>query len=121
MKNLIGASLVALLCGAAPAIADHNVRDGSINERQHRIGQRIEQGMRSGELSPHEFHRLQYEAREIRRVEYHFRADGRLSGRERDELHARLDRLSRDVYREKHDGERHHGSYNRDSHAFGPY
>ena len=121
MKNLIGAGLAALLFGAAPAMADHNHRDTGINERQHRIERRIEQGWRSGELTPREFHRLQHEAREIGALEYHFRADGRLSGRERDELNARLDHLSREVYRQKHDGQRHYGSYNRDSHAYGRY
>jgi len=121
MKNLIGASLVVLLCSATAAMADHDLRDAGINERQHRIAQRIDQGFRSGELTPREFHWLRHEAREIERVEYYFRADGRLSRWEREELHARLDQLSRAVFREKHDGERRHGSYNRESHAYGPY
>ncbi len=121
MKKLIGASMAVLLFGAMPAIADHGQRDAGVHERQHRIEQRIEQGVRTGELSPREFHRLQHELREIQRTEYYFRADGHFSGREREELHARLDHLSRDVYRQKHDGERRYGSYNRDSHAFGRY
>lgn len=122
MKKLIGAGMAVLLFGASPAIADHGHRGAGVNERQQRIEQRIGQGVRSGELSPREFHRLQHELREIQRAEHHFRADGRFSRHEREELHARLDDLSRDVYRQKHDGERRYRShYNRDSHAFGRY
>jgi len=105
-------SLVTLLA-AAPALAGHGPRDASINQRQHALEQRIEQGRRSGELTPREYQRLRVQAREIERAEHEFRSDGRLSARERGELNARLDRLARVVYREKHDGERLGGSYNR--------
>jgi hypothetical protein len=121
MKNIIGAALALLLLNAGPALADHGQRDAGVDERQHRLEQRIEHGARSGELTPREFYRLHHELREIHRAEYYFRADGRLSGHEREELHARLDGLSRDIYRQKHDGQRRHGSYNRDAHAFGRY
>ena len=116
-KTLIGTALAVILCGAAPAMANHGPRDASVNQRQHLVEQRIEQGLRSGELTRREYRRLQHEAHEIARLEHAFRADGRLSERERGELHARLDRLGREVYRENHDGERRHGSYNRDYHA----
>ena len=82
-------------------------------KRQHALVQRIEQGRHSGELTPREYQRLVGEAREINRVEHYFRSDGRLSPGERGDLHARLDRLERVVYREKHDGERLSGFYNR--------
>lgn len=121
MKNLIGAGLAVLLFGAAPVMADHDVPNAGINERQHRIERHIERGYQSGELTPRELHRLQHELREIERAEYYYRADGRLSQHEREELHARLDHLAREVYRERHDSERHYGSYNRDSHAYGRY
>ncbi|HYH41355.1 MAG TPA: hypothetical protein VD867_05190 [Burkholderiales bacterium] len=117
MKTLIGAALAVCLCGFGPAMANHGPRDSSVNQRQHLVEQRIEQGMRAGELTRREYRRLQHEAREIGQLEHAFRADGRLSERERGELHARLDRLAREVYREKHDGERRYGSYNRDYHA----
>jgi|SRR5688572_15529147 len=113
MKTFIGFGLVALMTAAAPAFADHGPRDATINQRQHALVQRIEQGRHSGELTPREYRRLVAEAREINRAEHHFRSDGRLSPHERGELHARLDRLERVVYREKHDGERLSGFYNR--------
>jgi hypothetical protein len=37
-----------------------------------------------------------------------------LSPRERDQLHVRLDNLSRQIYRQQHDVERRGGFYNRD-------
>ena len=116
MKILTGMGLAVLL-GCAPAMANHGPRDASVNQRQQLLEQRIEHGFRAGELTRHEYRRLRHEAREIDRTEHFFRADGRLTQRESGELHARLDRLARDVYREKHDGERRHESYNRDYHA----
>ena len=108
MKTVIRMGLAALplftALAAAPAFA--GPRDASIDQRQHAIVQRIEQGRHSGELTPREYHRLVAEAREINRVENYFRSDGWLSPGERGDLHARLDRLERVVYREKHDGER---------------
>ena len=116
MKKLIGTGLALFLCSAS-AMANHGPRDASVNQRQHLVEQRIEQGFRNGELTRREYRRLQNEARGIGRTEHVFLTDGRLSERERGELHARLDRLAREVYREKHDGERRHESYNRDYHA----
>ena len=113
MKKIIGIGLVALLSAAAPAFANAASRDASIDQRQYALVQRIEQGRHSGELTPREYQRLVAEAREINRVEHYFRSDGWLSPGERGDLHARLDRLERVVYREKHDGERLGGFYNR--------
>ena len=106
MKTVIGLGLAALMTTAAPAFANPGPRDASIDQRQHALVQRIEQGRHSGELTPREYQRLVSEAREVNRVEHYFRSDGWLSPRERGDLHARLDRLERVVYREKHDGQR---------------
>ena len=117
MKTLIGSVLAVCLCGVAPAIAGHGERNASVNQRQHLLQQRIEQGFRSGELTRREYRRLRNEAQEVERVEHAFRSDGRLSERERGELHVMLDRLARDVYREQHDVERRSQSYNPDYHV----
>lgn len=115
MKALISA--IVLLAVTAPAMADHDFRDAGVNQRQHQLEQRIQQGWRSGELTRPEYRRLRQGLREIERAEHHFSSDGRLSQREQAELHARLDHLSRDVYRQKHDVERRPGFYNGDYHA----
>jgi hypothetical protein len=109
--------IAQLICAAAmiaatPAFADHPSRDGGIDERQYRLEQRVEQGRRSGEITRQEYRHLAQELRLIARDEHAFRADGFLSPRERQVLHARLDEVSRAVYRESHDGQRRYGYYN---------
>ena len=112
MKALIGLSITALLAVSAPAMANPGWSDPGVDQRQERLGHRIESGWRSGELSPPEYRRLRQELRDIARDEHHFVADGRLSPRERDHLHARLDHLSRVLQAERHDVDRRYGSYN---------
>jgi hypothetical protein len=103
-----------MLTAATPALANHDHRERSVNERQARLAQRIERGWRTGELTPHEYRRLVHEAREIERAEHFYRSDGRLSPRERSDLHARLDHLARAIHHERRDVEQRHGSYNYD-------
>ena len=116
-RNLLGAVFAALVSVAGPAAASHGHGDISIDQRQHRLETRIEQGLRAGELTRHEYRRLRHGLAEIERAERHFAADGRLTPRERDDLHARLDHLAREVYRERHDAEQRYGSYNHDYRA----
>jgi len=74
-------------------------------KRQHR---RIESGIDSGELTRREARRLKKQQRRIRRLAYDMSEDGRLSRRDRRELHDRLDRASDRIYRFKHnDATRH--------------
>ena len=117
MKTIVYAGLIALFTAAAPAMANHGERDSGINERQQRLEQRIEQGWRTGQLTRPEVRRLQREMREIERAEHHFASDGRLTPRERSDLHARLDRVSQLVQYERRDAERRPGSYNQDYRA----
>jgi hypothetical protein len=117
MKRYIYAGLATLLSAAMPAFANHGSPDGGLNEREYRLEQRIEQGWRSGELSRQEYRRLNYELREIERAGRYFKADGILSARELGQLHARLDGLSRAVYRDTRDLERRAGPYNYDYRA----
>ena len=118
MKTRTLLATLALIAASAPAFADHQPRDGSIDERQYRLEQRIEHGRRSGELTRHEYRRLQHELRLVARDEHVFRADGHLSPGERHHLHARLDAISRAIRVEAHDGDRRHGYYN-DGHYAG--
>ena len=114
MKALIAAGLAAVLTAATPALADHDQRDGSVNVRQSQLALRIERGWRAGELTPREYRRLVHEAREIERAQHIYRSDGRLSPRERSDLHARLDHLARAIHHERRDVEQRHGYYNYD-------
>lgn len=112
MKRLMSIGVIAMLSAAAPAMANHGWSDPAIGQRQERLAERIDRGWRSGDLSRPEYRRLRMELADISREEHYFMNDGRLSPRERDRLHARLDQLDRAVYVERHDGERRYGLYN---------
>jgi hypothetical protein len=76
-----------------------------VNGRQRRQQGRIAQGLRSGALTPREAARLRAEQRWIRREERLYRADGVLGPWDRADLRRDLARASRDIEREKHDGQ----------------
>jgi hypothetical protein len=118
MKKLICA--LAMAAATAPALAEYRNYDNGIGERLSRLEQRIERGRHSGELTRYEYRRLRNEMRLIARDDYAFRADGRLSHRERQNLQARLDAVSRAVYYELRDGDRRAPHYN-DYRAYGRF
>jgi hypothetical protein len=88
---------------ALPIIA--TAADPGVNRRQHHQQDRIQQGVRSGELTRTETRRLEAEQRHIRREEARYKADGRLTGAERADLQRDLDKASRDIYHQKHDAQ----------------
>ncbi|MBC8018533.1 MAG: hypothetical protein H7X83_08455 [Verrucomicrobia bacterium] len=86
---------------------------GGIRSRIQASKQKIEQGIEQGTLNRREARRLN---KELGRILYkidRMRADGRLSQGERDRIKRDLDRLDRDIYKEKRDDNRRHG-YDRD-------
>jgi hypothetical protein len=115
MTNWIAA--IALLAATAPAFAAHDFTDARVSQRQHELERRIEQGWRSGELTRPEYRRLHRALREVDRAEHYYSSDGGLSPRERRALHAQLDEVAREIYRQKHDVERGHRFYNDDHYA----
>jgi uncharacterized membrane protein YebE (DUF533 family) len=97
------ASVVLVLAGALALAAPS---EASIDGREREQRQRIRQARQSGALTHHEAARLAREQRQIRREERRFRAnDGHLDPRERARLNHDLNRASRDIYRQKHDGQ----------------
>ena len=87
---------LAVLAVSSPARADR------VDRRQIRQGSRIGAGACTGSLTRPEAARLRARERALARDERAMRVDG-LSRSERRELDARQDRLSRDIYRQKHD------------------
>lgn len=101
MKTMLALMGVAsVLAIAQPAAADAPWT--SINQRQVQIDQRIDAGIRDGSLSRPEAARLRGEFANLARLEDSYRRDG-LSPNERADLNARFDRLSAQVYVERHD------------------
>lgn len=73
-----------------------------INPRQRRDQQRINQGIRSGELTRREAVRLEAGLARIRIQERFARRDGEITRRERARLDRALNLESRAIYRQKH-------------------
>ena len=93
--NLLGVGLVAHLT-VSTAVAD------TVNQRQYQQQQRIVQGVKSGELTRREAHRLTKQQASIALMERRFKSDGRLSVNERLKLQQRQNRASASIYRGKH-------------------
>lgn len=103
MKPTIAGSLILGLAIAVAAPAAHGA---SVDERQARQQKRIEQGLKSGELTPREAGRLERQEARIAAEEKASRSDGKLSKRERAKLQRDLNKASRHIYREKHDAQK---------------
>ena len=101
MRKLIAAAALGLaaLTAAAPAAAQ-------VDARQYNQERRINQGVRSGELTPREANRLSRQQNNIARQEQRmrYRNGGYLNGRQRARLTDRQLRANRAIYRAKHNG-----------------
>jgi hypothetical protein len=74
-----------------------------INARQDRQMERIQAGLRSGQITRAEFRELMHDQHTIRSMERHFHADGGIDAREFRHLEHALDRSSRNIRMERHD------------------
>lgn len=114
MKTMIVtlAAATALTAGAAAAqpygYGRHDTRWMPLDERQERLAFRIDQGVRSGQLTGREAYRLRTAFNRIARLEARYRVNG-LSGWERADLDRRIDLLSNDVRLSRRDDERRYG------------
>ena len=94
------------LIGASPAMADHDHHGPSrvhetpgIDNAQHRLHNRIVDGIRSGHITRHEANILFAKEKRIKRREYQFKSDGRVSPSERRILKEELAEFANDVER----------------------
>ncbi len=81
---------------------DRDTRWMPIDQRQANLDRRIDQGVRSGQLTRSEAARLRNEFRDISRMEIRYRRDG-LQNWERADLDRRFDRLSYQIRDERRD------------------
>ena len=103
MKQRLAVTFVVSLAVAAPALG---AGAATVNQRQERQQDRIEQGIKSGELTVREAARLEREQGRTKAEEKAFRSDGKLSQRERAKLQRDLNKSSRRIHREKHDAQK---------------
>lgn len=98
LKLVIGSALVLF---AATLTAEAQPTP-VINHREHNQVRRINQGVRSGELTPSESAHLRARERSIRADKRIAKQTGTLSPGKRARLRHREARLSRAIYRKKH-------------------
>jgi len=98
MKKLLTVAVLGAL--SLPAFAQTSTPQ--IDQRQDRQERRIEQGVRSGELTPRETARLERGQARIREMERRALADGRISPRERAAIDREQDRQNQLIARLKH-------------------
>jgi hypothetical protein len=94
----IAAALGLAFCGAAFAQAGTVQRD--VNQQQ-----RIDQGLKSGQLTTREASQLEREESRVERDQARAMQDGKLSPAEKARLAREQSRVSRDIYREKHNAQ----------------
>lgn len=96
--------LTALVALSATPLAAQAAPWQSVNQRQANLERRIDQGVRTGELTRPEALRLRGEFRALGRLETQYRrSGGGLSMQERRDLDRRFDRLSQSIRAQKHD------------------
>jgi len=102
MKRLTGVIMTGALLTltlAEPFLAQAGVVGG----RQKNQQERIDEGVKSGELSKRETIRLEKEQARIRRKKRRLKSDGTLSAKDKAKLTHDQNKASRHIYKEKHD------------------
>ena len=101
LGKLIGAAAVAAAF-ATPALAQTT---GTVVQRNVNQQERIEQGLKSGQLTTREAAKLEGEESRVEKMESRALKDGKLSPEERTRIDRAQNQVSRDIYREKHDAQ----------------
>lgn len=96
---------ITLAFGTLFSVAAFAQSTGSVVQRDINQQQRIEQGLQSGQLNTREAARLEREEAGVERMESRALKDGNLSDAEKARINNAQNRLSRDIYREKHDAQ----------------
>jgi hypothetical protein len=84
---------------------NYGTSDPGIQQRMQNQEQRIDQGVKSGALTPKETGRLEAEQAKIRQMEQRMKSDGQLTPNERQKLNNMQDRSSQHIYNQKHDAQ----------------
>jgi len=98
MKKILTVAVLSAL--SLPALAQYTTP--RIDQRQDNQERRIEQGVRSGALTPREAARLERGQARIREMERQAMADGHVSRRERAAIDAEQERQNQLIARLKH-------------------
>lgn len=103
MNGLKATALAVSMLIAASALAQPSTP--IVDQRQANQKARIQDGVKSGELTRREARRLRAEQRRIRVDERRAKADGVVTPAERSQLRREQNRASRDIARQKNDAQ----------------
>ena len=98
IMRVVAVAVASLLVMASLALAQ-----GEIERRQARQQKRIDQGVKSGELTRKEARKLEKREAKIEKDKLKAEADGKLTAKEKVKLNKELDKESRKIYRQKRD------------------
>ncbi len=107
MQKFVLASAVVLVAMTTAATAyDRYGVQHEIDERQVRQEQRIQQGLRQGDLTRREYNALEAEQARIRELERRARADDRIDHYEAAQIRRAENEAGRHIYQERRDADR---------------
>lgn len=102
MKFVKIVTLAVIGAFAVPALAQVQSTP-RIDQRQQNQERRIEQGEKSGALTPKEAARLEKGQARVQKMENKATADGKVTKKEARRIERAQDRQSKKIYKEKHD------------------
>lgn len=97
--------LTATLIAASATMLATSASADQIDRRQAEQERRIQEGVRSGQLTRGEYRQLEAEQARIREMERRAKADGHVDRAERARIEAAQNAANRHIYQEKHDSE----------------
>lgn len=100
---VLAALALPVLAQTAPVPAKNPAVTPGVDQRQANQQQRIDQGVKSGQLTGTEAARLEKGQAQVERKEARAKADGKVTPKERQRLKKAQDQQSRKIKREKHD------------------
>lgn len=98
----IARSAVVILLVGLTAAASAQTKTPRVDRRERRQEARIQEGVKSGELTKKEAATLEAQQQKIRKDEMKAKADGTLSPAERMKLKREQNRANRRIFRKKH-------------------
>jgi uncharacterized membrane protein YebE (DUF533 family) len=101
MKRTSSLLIAVLATFALPVLAQTSTPN--IDQRQANQQQRIDQGVKSGELTGKEAARLEKGQQRIQKMEDKAKSDGKVMPKERKRIEKAQNVQSKKIYREKHD------------------
>lgn len=107
MKRMLLTIAAAGLLAAATGISfADDPHEGRIQQRKENQQKRIGEGLENGTLSPREAGHLEHKEGQLNREIRHDRRQngGNLTNKEKVQINRQQNRLSRGIYRAKHDG-----------------